>query len=263
MIDRFEFRAGELWCEKQPVRALAERYGTPLYVYSTGTLRGHFERLGSAFAPLHPAICFSVKCCANTHILRQLASWGSGFDVVSGGEYFRARRAGAKPEQIVFAGVGKTLPELEFTLRDGVGLLNIESESELAQLAELAARLKLPAAAAVRVNPDVDAKTHAYTTTGTKENKFGITLERTRALFDRYAGAPHLVLRGLHLHIGSPVHSVEAYVASIQRALGLSDELRAAGHAVDTLDIGGGFGAHYEGSEAPTAAQYAAAVCDC
>jgi len=259
-MDLFEYRGGQLHCEQCAVDDLATRFGTPLYVYSAGTLRLHFERLRSAFAELNPLICYSVKCCPNLHILRLLQSAGSGFDVVSGGELYRARRAGAEAARIVFAGVGKTAAEMEAALQAGVGRLNVESAPELEQLGAVARRLGRTARVAVRINPDVDPQTHAYTTTGTKETKFGVALEQTPALFERFACQPGLDICGLHLHIGSPVYDPRAYVLSIQRALELMDRLRAAGFQLDTLDIGGGFGAHYKGSEAPNANAYAAAI---
>lgn len=259
-MDLFEYHAGQLWCEQQPLRALAERFGTPLYVYSAGTLRMHFERLRTAFAELDPLICYSVKCCPNLHVLRLLAECGSGFDVVSGGELFRTQAIGADPQKVVFAGVGKGEREMEDALRAGVGLLNIESESELEQLLRVASRVGSSANAAVRITPDVDPKTHEYTTTGTRETKFGVALDRTPELFRRCAAERAVRLRGLHLHIGSPVRDPQAYVLSIQRALELVDALRGEGLAIDTLDIGGGYAADYEDSTAPTAADYAAVI---
>ncbi len=256
----FEYHDGRLRCEARSVAELADQFGTPLYVYSTGTLQTHFQRMHAAFAELDPLICYSIKCCSNVHVLRRLAGWGSGFDVVSGGELYRALQAGADPRGIVFAGVGKTVAEMREALRAGVGLLNVESSSELEQLARVAAELGRPADVAVRVNPDVDAHTHVYTTTGTKETKFGLDAGTIRRLFREYHASPHVRLRGLHVHIGSPVHDVQAYVAALERMVALTDALRGDGGTVDTLDIGGGFGAHYRGSEAPSAEEYAAAI---
>jgi diaminopimelate decarboxylase len=259
-MNLFEYRGGRLWCEQQQVADLAARFDTPLYVYSAGTLQAHYERFRAAFAALDPLICYSIKCCSNVHILRRLAGWGSGFDVVSGGELCRALQAGAGPAKFVFAGVGKTVAEMQAALRAGVGLLNVESESEMAELVAVAGALGLTADVAVRLNPDVDAKTHPYTTTGTQENKFGVGPEQARELFHAYRATPAVRLRGLHLHIGSPVHDVQPYVAAIERALDLIATLRCDGSDVDTLDIGGGFGAHYRGGEAPPAEAYAAAL---
>jgi diaminopimelate decarboxylase len=259
-MDLFAYRGGALFCEEVPAARLAEDFGTPLYVYSAGTFVDHFDRLRAAFAPLDPLICFSVKCCQNVHIGRLLRERGSGFDVVSGGELHRALCAGADPRQIVYAGVGKTDAEIRQALAAGIGLFNVESESELDVLAGLAVEAGAVADAALRVNPDVDAKTHAYTTTGKKETKFGVDIDRAAAVFTQQRGRPGLNLRGLHLHIGSPVNDVAAYQAGIRVALDLVRELRAAGCTVDTLDIGGGYGADYRGGEAPPAQDYAAAI---
>jgi diaminopimelate decarboxylase len=259
-MHRFEFHDGHLRCEEVELRDLAARFGTPLYVYSADTLRRHLERLRTAFAELDPLICYSVKCCANVHILRLLAECGSGFDVVSGGELYRARLAGADAAHIVFAGVGKTEGEIEAALRGEVGLLNVESESELRQLAGISQRLGVVADVAVRVNPDVDPHTHVYTTTGTRGTKFGLGLEQVANLFRQYGGVAGVRMRGLHFHLGSPVHAPGAYALAIQRALELIERLRGEGFAVDTLDLGGGFGAHYRGGEAPAAEDYAATI---
>ncbi|MGE0479656.1 MAG: diaminopimelate decarboxylase [Phycisphaerae bacterium] len=259
-MDRFEYRDGELWCEDVRVREAADRFGTPLYLYSQDTLLTHYDRFRAAFAALDPLICFSVKCCQNTHICRLLAERGSGFDVVSGGELFRALRAGADPQKIVYAGVGKTEPEIREALAADIGWFNIESESELEQMATIAAAAGRSPRVALRVNPDVDAQTHAYTTTGKKETKFGVDIDAAGAVFQRWGRSKHVRLTGLHLHIGSPVNHVSAYEASMQRAIEFIDARRGEGLAIDTLDIGGGYGAHYAGSEAPSAAAYAAAI---
>ncbi len=257
-MNLFAYRGGRLHCEELPVDELAERFGTPLYVYSAGTFRKHYARFTRAFAPLDPLICFSVKSCANLSVLRLLGSLGSGFDVVSGGELFRALQAGAPPEHIVFAGVGKTQEELTEAMQAGVGRINVESESELSVLSHVARRFDHPARVAVRIIPEVDARTpHHYTTTGTKDNKFGVPIEQAAALFRKYARVPVLRLCGLHLHIGSPVRTVEPYETAIGRAVALVDELRGEGFTVDTLDIGGGFPADYERAEALPAAAYA------
>ncbi len=259
-MDLFHYRNGQLFCEGAAVARLADEFGTPLYVYSAGTLRGHFERVRDAFAELDPLICYSVKCCPNIHVLAELRKLGSGFDVVSGGELHRAKLAGADAARVVFAGVGKTGDEIEQALRGGVGLLNAESQSELEQIGQAAARLGRPASIALRVNPDVDARTHAYTTTGRKENKFGVPIEQAPEIFERFAGQAGLRLRGLHLHIGSPVNDPAPYEQAIGRALEQIDALRSRGFEVDTLDLGGGFGAFYQGGEAPSAEDYAARI---
>ncbi len=259
-MDRFEYRDGQLWCEQVATATLAERYGTPLYVYSRDTLIEHFKRIRTAFAEVDPLICYSVKCCQNLHLCRTLAEQGCGFDVVSGGELFRALRAGADPQKIVFAGVGKTDSEIMEGIRAGIGFFNIESESELEQLARMANDSRTTIRAALRVNPDVDPKTHTYTTTGKKETKFGVDLERARAAFRLVPRDSHLKLCGIHLHIGSPVNDTAPYRSAVEKAIGLIDQLRADGHTIDTLDVGGGFGAYYVGGEAPPATEYARAI---
>ena len=259
-MDRFEYRNGVLYCEDLRMDELAERFGTPTYVYSRDTFVRHYQGMYRAFAELDPLICFSIKSCQNTHICRVLQELGSGFDVVSGGELYRAMKIGADPAKIVFAGVGKTERELLEAFEAGVGLFNIESESELEQLIELARGRGIVADAALRVNPDVDPKTHKYTTTGKKETKFGVDLERAFAVFQKYAAAESIRLRGIHLHIGSPVHDVSAYVRSLQRGLSLVNKLEHAGYSIDTIDVGGGYGAHYHDQEAPAPTDYAAAL---
>ncbi len=259
-MNRFEYHDGQLRCEGQPLRDLAAHFGTPLYVYSAATFRTHFARLAHAFGALQPLICYSVKCCPNLDILRLLAECGSGFDIVSGGELFRVLRIGTPPDRIVFAGVGKTEREIDEALAARVGLLNVESAGELELLARAAQRRAVTPDVALRIIPDVDAQTHAYTTTGTRHNKFGIALDQAADLYRRFGASPLVRLRGLHLHIGSPVSDPERYALGIRRALQLIDRLRAEGLTVDTLDIGGGYGAHYVGDDAPSADAYAQVI---
>ena len=259
-MDEYAYRGGQLFCEQVPAADLAERFGTPVYVYSRRTLIDHFDKLVAAFAPLAPAVCFSVKSCSNLHILRLLAGRGAWFDVVSGGELQRVTEAGAEPGRIVFAGVGKTDAEIRAALQAGIAWFNVESEQELDNLIRLAAELGRPARAALRINPDVDPHTHVYTTTGKRETKFGLDLERAQAAFRKYAGADSIDLSGIHLHLGSPVNQIEPYVRSIRKGLKLIDELRGEGFTITAINIGGGYGAHYQGSEAPPAAEYAARI---
>ncbi|MFQ5413266.1 MAG: diaminopimelate decarboxylase [Phycisphaerae bacterium] len=256
-MDHFQYIRGVLHCESVDVRSLAARFGTPLYVYSRRTLVEHYDRMASAFASLNPWICYSVKSCPNLAVCRVLRKRGSAFDVVSGGELARALEAGAAPERIVFAGVGKTDDEIRAGLAAGIGWFNVESEAEMEHVARLAADMGVTARVALRVNPDVDPKTHVYTTTGTRETKFGVDLERARSVFAAFDGRPSLRLDGIHLHIGSPVNTIEPFVRSITRGVALIDALRAAGHGLRAINIGGGFGAHYDGIEAPPAARYA------
>lgn len=249
-MDAFEFRAGELFCEEVPLRELAAQTGTPAYVYSRRTLEDHYRRLAAAFAPLRPEIRFSVKSCGNIHILRLLAACGAGMDVVSGGELYRAMRAGVAPEHICFAGVGKADHEIAEALRAGVGFFNVESEQELETIERFARELGKRARVAVRINPDVsDPKTHLKTTTGSRGSKFGIDSERVPAVFDTFGRSPHLELKALHFHIGSPIYGPEPYLRAVAKTLPLIDDLRARGFEIDTLNLGGGFMASYGHSE--------------
>lgn len=251
-MDHFSYRDGELWCEDVPLRTITEAVGTPAYVYSQKTFEEHYHRLVSSFAELRPQIRFSVKSCGNLHILRVLAACGAGMDVVSGGELYRALQAGVPATDICFAGVGKADRELREAITAGVGWINAESEQELENIERIAAELGVRATVAVRVNPDVaDGKTHTKTSTGGRGTKFGIDLERIPAAFERFGASASLDLRGLHFHIGSPIYSADPYVAVVGRALALIDELGSRGHEVDTLNLGGGYMAHYGHSDVP------------
>jgi len=256
-MDHFEYRNGVLRCEDIDARDIAARFGTPVYVYSRQTLTDHYDRLQAAFAPLSPVTCYSVKSCQNLEILRLLKDRGTAFDVVSGGELARVMEAGGDPKRVVFAGVGKTDDEITRALTAGIRWFNVESEQELDNIAKIAERMGVRAPLALRVNPDVDPKTHVYTTTGKRETKFGVDLERARRVFAMFAGRQGVNLSAIHLHIGSPVNTIEPYEGAITKTLALIEELRSDGHAISALNIGGGFGAHYEGSEAPPASAYA------
>ena len=260
-MDNFQYIDKQLHCERVAVREIVEKTGTPTYIYSQATLLSHFDRIASAFAPLSALICYSIKSCGNLAILQSLRARGSGFDVVSGGELFRALKAGANPRMIVFAGVGKTDQEINEALDAGIGWFNIESEEEFWNLDGLAGSKKIIAHGALRVNPDVSsAGTHQKTLTGKKETKFGVDIDRAEAFYMQAAAAKNARLSALHLHIGSPIKSTQPYVDAITKALNLIDRLAAKNIVIDTLDIGGGFAAFYEGNEAPSAADYAAAI---
>jgi diaminopimelate decarboxylase len=259
-MDAFHFADGVLHGEALSLPEVADAFGTPAYVYSAATLRMRYDAVASAFADLHPIICYSVKSCQNLHILQLLQERGASFDVVSGGELARALEAGADPGAIVFAGVGKTDAEIRQGIQTGIGWFNVESEQELESLIRIAGEMDRTAQAALRINPDVDPKTHVYTTTGKQETKFGVDLARARNVFARYGRDGRVKISALHLHLGSPVNTVEPYVEAIEKTLVLIRELRDDGFAVDTLDIGGGFGADYESDEAPAPADYAAKI---
>lgn len=259
-MDHFQFRNGQLYCEDVPVSKIAETVGTPVYIYSKATFLHHFHAVRDAFADLDPLICYSVKSCGNLSILRMLLDAGAGFDIVSGGELARTQAVGANPSQIVYAGVGKSDAEIEHAIDAGVGWFNVESEAEMENLIAISRHRGVRTRAALRVNPDVDPKTHRYTSTGKKESKFGVDLERGRRFFESFGREDAVHLCGIHLHIGSPVNDVQPYVSAITRGLELIDTLRADGFEIDTIDIGGGFGAHYRDSEAPPAINYAEAI---
>ncbi|MHC4652766.1 MAG: diaminopimelate decarboxylase [Planctomycetota bacterium] len=260
LVDHFAYKQGTLYCEDVPVAEVAEAAGTPCYVYSRATLRDHYRRLAEAFAPLEPMICYAIKSCSNLTVCRTLAECGAGMDLVSGGELHRARLAGVNPGRCVYAGVGKTDAEIREALSAGVGWLNVESEAEFENLSAIAADMDVRCRAALRVNPDVDPNTHRYTTTGKKETKFGVDLQRARVFFDTYGRNEHCALTGIHLHLGSPIYSADPYVRSTRKVLRLLEELEARGHRINMLDIGGGFGADYETEQTPPAAQYAAEI---
>jgi diaminopimelate decarboxylase len=260
-MDYFHYRDdGVLWCEDVSLPAIADAAGTPTFVYSRRTLIEHYDRLQAAFAPLDPLICYSIKSCPNRSICRAIAERGAGMDVVSGGELFRALQAGVPASMCVYAGVGKTDREIREALEAGIGWFNVESEQEFENIAAIAREMRTTCKAALRINPDVDPKTHTYTSTGKKETKFGVDLERARAFFDRYGRDPNCRLAALHLHIGSPVYTIEPYVSAVKKATGLTDDLLSRGFQIEMLDLGGGFGADYESSQSPLAADYAAEI---
>lgn len=259
-MDHFEYRDGVLHAEDVPADRIAELAGTPTYVYSRATLLTHLERFTRAFAPLDPLVCFAVKSCSNVAILNLLAEAGAGMDIVSGGELRRALAAGTPSERCVYAGVGKTDEEILLALESGIGLFNCESAAEFENIARLAASTGREARVALRVNPDVDPRTHRHTSTGQRSTKFGIDLEDAPAFFARYAQTEGCSLCGLHAHIGSPVREVAPYVRAARRLLEVVDTLRSNGHRIDTLDLGGGFAADYATSEAPPASTYAEAL---
>lgn len=259
-MDHFQYNNGVLHCESIDLRGLVRDFGTPLYVYSRKTIADHFARFRAAFAPLDPWICFSVKSCSNLSILRLLRNMGSCFDVVSGGELRRVLEIGGDPARVVYAGVGKTDAEIELALNSGIGWFNVESEAELDNLADIAVRVGRTATVALRVNPDVDPHTHVYTTTGRRETKFGVDVERARRVFQQFSRRDGLDLAGVHVHIGSPVNNVSAYVEALEKTLALIDQLRSDRFDIRALNLGGGFGAHYDGDEAPPASAYAECV---
>jgi len=248
-MDFFQYRDGELFCEDVPAAKIAADFGTPAYLYSKATLLRHYGQISSAFAALDPTICFSVKCLGNLHICRILAQHGCGFDVTSGGELFRALEAGGDPAKIIFAGVGKSDDEIRMAIKAGIAAFNVESEEEALNIDRVAGEMGKSAIGALRVNPDVDPRTHVKTTTGKKESKFGVDIERAERAFDTFASLKHLKLAGLHIHIGSPVLEIEPYVSAVTKMIELIDRLHERGHEIKWFDIGGGFGVNYRSPE--------------
>lgn len=254
-MHEFCYVGKKLFCEGVAIETLAEKYGTPLYVYSQGTLTRHFQELDGAMAPVEHRVCFAVKSNSNQSVLRTLANLGSGFDIVSGGELQRVIAAGGDARNCVFAGVGKTEAEIEFALRQGVYSFNAESEPELQRINRVAARLKKIAPVAVRVNPNVDAHTHAKITTGTYENKFGIALEHTEGVYARAAKLKNLRLRGLQMHIGSQLTAVAPFEQAVRKVVPLLEKLKLR-HRLEFFSIGGGLGIVYQSALASGAAAW-------
>jgi diaminopimelate decarboxylase len=259
-MDHFHYRDRKLFCEDVPVRALAETYGTPLFVYSKATLLHHLGALQKAFAPVSPLLCYSVKTNGNIHLCKLMADHGSGFDVTSGGELYRALKAGGTGDRIVYAGVGKTDPEVRYALESGVFLFNVESEEELHNLARVAASMGKVAGAALRVNPDLPPKTHAKTDTSVKGVKFGLDIETVLDVGQGIRGVPGVQVIGLHMHLGSPILDTKPYALGIEKGLVLIRKLREQGHPIGVLNMGGGFGIHYRKQEAPPAQAFADAI---
>ena len=259
-MEQFRYKDNQLFCEGVPLARIAQEVGTPVYVYSKGVFRQRVAELREAFERLDPVICFSVKSCSNINILRLLAKVGCGFDIVSGGELHRVMAAGGDADKVVYAGVAKTDDEIRQALKAGICAFNVESEAELENLVRLAGQMGVQARAGLRVNPDVDPKTHRHTTTGKKLTKFGVDIERTLAVFEKYGRDQLVSLNGIDMHIGSPVNTIGPYTQAVGKAVELIDELAARGFVIESLDIGGGFGADYTTGQAPSFADYAAAV---
>ncbi len=241
----FQYVGNKLFCERVNVEALAKKHGTPLYVYSQHTLEDHFQKLDSALGSLDHLICFAMKANSNLAVMRTFANLGSGFDTVSAGELKRVIAAGGDPKKCVFAGVGKTEAEIEFALRQGIYSFNVESEPELQRINKVAARLKKIAPVAVRVNPNIDAGTHAKITTGTYENKFGIAFEQVEGVYARASKLKNLRLRGIQMHIGSQLTQVTPFELAVKKVLPLVQKL-AAKYSFEFFSIGGGLGIVYD-----------------
>lgn len=240
----FHYRAGHLFCEDVDLTVAAEKFGTPLYIYSAGTVLDHYTRLDAALAPLDHLICYAVKANSNRAILKLLADAGAGFDIVSGGELFRALKAGADPGKCTFAGVGKRREEIEYALDRGVYSFNVESEAELDYINEIASGKSQRAPIALRINPDVAAETHAYISTGKSENKFGIGLDRAAQIYERASKMPGVAIRGVQMHIGSQITEAKPFAAAIEKIASLVRELKSK-YKIQFFSVGGGMGIIY------------------
>ncbi|MEP4036852.1 diaminopimelate decarboxylase [Pseudophaeobacter sp.] len=251
-MDHFLYRDGALYAEDVPVAEIAAAVGTPFYVYSTATLLRHFRLFDEALEGMDHLVCYAMKAASNQAILKTLAQAGAGMDVVSQGEYMRAKAAGVPGDKIVFSGVGKTMEEIRCALSGGIRQFNVESEPEMAVINAVAQELGLVAPITIRVNPDVDAKTHAKIATGKSENKFGIPISRAREVYAHAASLPGLKVIGIDCHIGSQLTDLEPFRKAYEKIAELTESLRADGHDIRRLDLGGGLGIPYTRSnEAP------------
>ncbi|WP_420568332.1 diaminopimelate decarboxylase [Thalassovita sp.] len=251
-MDHFLYKNGELFAEDVPVSEIVAAVGSPVYIYSTATLLRHFRLFDEALAGTEHVVCYAMKAASNQAILKTLAAAGAGMDVVSGGEYARAKAAGVPGDKIVFSGVGKTQEEMRAALEGGIRQFNLESEPEMERLNQVAMSMGVQAPVTVRINPDVDAKTHAKIATGKSENKFGIPISRAKEVYAHAASLPGLKVVGIDVHIGSQLTDLEPFRLAYRKVAELTETLRAEGHDIQRLDLGGGLGIPYTRSnEAP------------
>ncbi|MDD3988271.1 MAG: diaminopimelate decarboxylase [Candidatus Omnitrophota bacterium] len=259
-MHEFKYKNNQFYCESVKVQKLAERFGTPLYVYSYYTLISHFLKLGQAFKKINPLICYSVKANSNLALLRALVKKGAGLDIVSGGELFRALKAGCSPKKIVYASVGKTEKEIEYAIRKGILFFNVESLPELESINGIARRLHKTANVAIRINPDVEPKTHKYITTGKLTNKFGIDLRSARQILLMRGAFTNIRIAGLHIHIGSQITESSPYVEAIRKVVAFIGNLKKERLFLEYLNIGGGLGIIYDKETPQTAKRFARKV---
>ena len=247
----FKYKKGELYAEEVPVREIAAKYGTPVYIYSASTLVRHFKAYDEAFDGKHHIICFALKANSNSAVIRLFAKHGAGADVVSGGELFRALKAGIPAKKIVYAGVGKTADEIRFALKSKILMFNVESENELREIDRIAADMNVKASIALRINPDIDPQTHPYISTGLKKHKFGIPIDDALEHYKFAKSLKNIAVVGIHKHIGSQLTKISPFVDALKRILILIDELAKSGIRIDFLDIGGGLGITYLDEQPP------------
>jgi diaminopimelate decarboxylase len=260
MGDYFQYRQGRLYAEGIPLAEIAQRFGTPCYVYSRAALTDGYRQFESAFAGRDHLICYAVKANSNLAVLNLFAKFGAGFDIVSGGELRRVLAAGGSADKVVFSGVGKAEAEMRLALEAGILCFNVESEAELLRLNEVARDMGRVAPVSLRVNPDVDAKTHPYISTGLKQNKFGVAYTDALALYRQAAQLPHLRVTGMDCHIGSQLTETSPFIAAAVKVLALVDRLAAEGIRLGHLDLGGGLGIRYHDETPPSIAEFAHAL---
>ena len=261
-MNDFDYQNDHFFCEEVPVETIAQEAGTPFYLYSHRTLRSHFRIFNAAFADVPHIVCFAVKANSNTAILRIFVQEGGGVDLVSGGELYRALKAGADPAKMVYSGVGKREDEIDFALRTGILMFNVESDQELEKINARAEILGVRAGIGLRVNPDVDPQTHPHISTGLKENKFGINIEASLKAYRRAACLKHLDIKGVSCHIGSQVTKLSPFIDALSRLKELILQLRKEGIAIRYLDLGGGLGITYDQEAPPHPSEYARAIID-
>ncbi|HIP67574.1 MAG TPA: diaminopimelate decarboxylase [Chromatiales bacterium] len=259
-MDYFNYRHGQLYAEDVSIADIGNDYGTPCYVYSRATIERHWHAFDDALGDHPHLICYAVKANSNLAVLNLMARMGSGFDIVSVGELERVLRVGGDPQKIVFSGVGKRVDEMQRALEVGIRCFNVESRAELERLNEVASAMGKVAPISIRVNPDVDAKTHPYISTGLKENKFGIDINKVTSVYLRAAELPHINPVGIDCHIGSQLTEVSPFLDALERVLQLSEKLEQQGISIEHLDLGGGLGIRYEAEDPPLPSDYAAAI---
>ncbi|MEE9327388.1 MAG: diaminopimelate decarboxylase [Cocleimonas sp.] len=255
-MDYFNYKEDKLYAEGVALSDIAEQYGTPCYVYSKATLERHWHAFNDAFGGQEHLICYSVKANSNIAVLNLLAKLGSGFDIVSVGELERVLKAGGDPKKVVFSGVGKRVDEMQRALEVGIRCFNIESEGELVRLNQVAAEMGKVADISIRVNPDVDAKTHPYISTGLKENKFGIDINVVEGVYQQAAAMPNIDVTGIDCHIGSQLTDVKPFIDALERLLSLAERLKEQGIDIKHLDLGGGLGVRYKDETPPLPSEY-------
>jgi len=259
-MHHFQYKRNRLFAESVPIQEIAHQVGTPCYIYSRATLERHFKAFDQAFSKTPHLICYSQKANSNLALLRLFGRMGGGTDIVSGGELYRALKAGIPPKRIVYSGVGKTSEEIRYALKEKILLLNIESPEELQLVNEIAGRMKRKAPISIRVNPDIDPKTHPYISTGLKKNKFGIDIHMAPKAYQLASQLPHLQIVGIDCHIGSQLVEVEPIVEALRKLKRLVETLRKEGMEIRQVDLGGGLGITYEHEEPPHPVEYASTI---